>query len=147
MDDTVENAALQFASILYSVPQVSMRVDKLPEDHYKMLRFYLLFWKEWREVLLDGKLTATNPECEYSLVCSKLGDKAVCTAYSDRIISVKAAETVAVNATAEKSLIIKNAQGKSYKVVNCMGEELSQGKIETKLEEITVPIAGIIFIK
>lgn len=147
VNDTVENAALQFTSILYSVPQVSMRVDKLPEDHYKMLRFYLLFWKEWRDVLLDGKLTATNPECEYSLVCSKLGDKAVCTAYSDRIISVKAAETVAVNATAEKSLIIKNAQGKSYKVVNCMGEELSQGKIETKLEEINVPIAGIIFIK
>ena len=112
-----------------------------------MLSFYIGFWKEWRDVLLEGKLIATNPECEYSLVCSELGDKAVYTAYSDRIIPVKVKETVAVNATAEKNLIIKNAKGKSYKVVNCMGEELSQGIIETKLEEISVPIAGIIFIK
>ena len=37
MEDSVENAALQFTSILYTVPQVSVRVDKLPEDHYKML--------------------------------------------------------------------------------------------------------------
>ncbi len=146
VNDSVENAALQFTSVLYSVPQVSMRVDKLPEDHYKMLKFYIDFWKEWRAVLLDGKLTATNPESEYSLVCSLLDNKEVYTAYSDRIIPVKAKETVAVNATAEKSLIIKNAEGKSYKVVNCMGEELSVGTVKSNLEEIEVAKAGVIFI-
>lgn len=36
-EDRVESAALQFASILYSVPQISMRLECLPADHYKML--------------------------------------------------------------------------------------------------------------
>ncbi len=147
VDDTPENAALQFASILYSVPQISMRVDKLPEEHYKMLKYYISFWREWRDVLLDGKLTATNPECEYSLVCSSLGGKEIYTAYSDRIIPVKANITVAVNATAEKTLIIKNAKNKAYTVINCMGEAVSQGIVHSDLQEIPVPTAGMIFVE
>ncbi len=146
IEDSVENAALQFACVLYSVPQISMRIDKLPADHYQMLKYYISFWNQWKNVLLDGKLTATNPESEYSLVCSKLSDKEVYTAYNDRVIPVTASETVAVNATADKYLIIKNAKGKNYKVVNCMGQEISKGVINCALEEIEVPTAGMIFI-
>ncbi len=145
-EDSVENAALQFASILYSVPQISMRIDKLPESHRKMLGYYISFWRKWRDVLIDGKLTATNPECEYSLVCSELDDKAVYTAYSDSVIPVKTKETVVVNATAGDTLIIKNAKGYKYSVVNCLGEEVSKGEILSVLEEISVPTSGMIFI-
>ena len=145
-EDTVENAALQFASVLYSVPQISMLIEKLPPDHYEMLKFYISFWQEWKTTLLEGKLTATNPESEYSLVCSRLSDKEVYTAYNDTIIPITTRETVAVNVSAKKSLIIKNAVGKNYKVVNCMGQEVSKGVINSKLEEIQVPTAGIIFV-
>lgn len=146
-EDSVENAALQFASILYSVPQISMRIDKLPADHYQMLKYYISFWNEWKSVLLDGKLTATNPESEYSLVRSALFDKEVYTAYNDVVIPVTVNKCVAVNATAEKCLIIKNAKGRNYKVVNCMGQEVSEGTINCNLEEIDVPVAGMILIK
>lgn len=146
-EDSVENAALQFASILYGVPQISMRIDKLPKEHYEMLKHYISFWREWRDVLLDGKLTATNPECEYSLVCSELDGKAIYTAYSDTVIPVKAKETAAVNATAAETLIIKNAVGNKYTVLSCTGSEISSGTIASNLEEIRIPVAGMIFIK
>lgn len=147
VQDSVENAALQFASILYTVPQISVRVDKLPEDHYKMLKFYISFWKEWREVLLDGKLTATNPESEYSLACSTYKDTAIFTAFNDTVISVKTENAIAINSSAKKHLIIKNAEGYSYTVLNCMGEELLNGIIENNLQEIRVPVAGMIILK
>ncbi len=146
-EDTVENAALQFASILYSVPQISMRIDKLPKEHISMLKYYISFWTQWRNVLLDGRLTATNPESEYSLVCAELNDKAVYTAYSDTVIPVKTKETVAVNTTAYETLIIKNAKECIYTVLNCMGQEIANGKLESDLQEINVPIAGMVFIK
>lgn len=146
-EDTVENAALQFVSVLFCVPQISMIIEKLPEDHYKMLKFYISFWKEWRDVLLDGKLTAKNPESEYSIVRSRLGEREVCVAYTNSIIDVSTSETVAVNGTAGESLVIKNAQGKDYTVRNCMGEETEKGKIKTNLEEIKVPVSGMIYIK
>ena len=146
IEDTVENAALQFTSILYSVPQISMLIDKLPSDHYEMLKFYISFWKEWKNVLLDGKLTATNPESEYSLVCSRLDDTEIYTAYSDTVIPVTAKKTIAVNATVGNTLIIKNALDKNYRVLNCMGQEIAKGVLSANLQEIEVPTAGIVFV-
>ncbi len=146
-EDTAENAALQFASILFGVPQVSVRVDKLPKEHYKMLKYYVSFWKEWKEVLLDGKLTALNPESNYSLACSALGDKSVTVSYTNPVVEIKTGNAVAVNASMHNALIIKGAEGKSYKIVDCMGNETECGTIISALEEIKVPTAGMVLIK
>ena len=145
-NDTPENAALQFASIIFGVPQVSVRVDKLPEEHYEMLKFYISFWKEWRDVLLDGRLTAKNPESNYSTACSTLGNKSVTVSFTNPVVDIKTETAAAVNASMHNSLIIKGACGKSYKTVNCMGKVISEGKIGTPIEEINVPTSGIIFI-
>ncbi|MBQ2847686.1 MAG: alpha-galactosidase [Clostridia bacterium] len=145
-EDTVENAALQFASILYGVPQISMRIDKLSESHYKMLKHYVSFWKEWKNVLLEGKLTAKNPESNYSVASSVLGSKEVITSFTNPVIEITAEKSVAVNASMNKSLIIKFAEGKKYKTVNCMGEEIASGTISSQLHETEVPAAGIVFI-
>ena len=146
MNDSAENAALQFASILYGVPQVSVRVDKLPEDHYRMLKYYISFWKEHKDILLDGRLTAEHPECWYSSACSTLGDKAVITTFTDSVVTVDTDSAVVVNASKYKSLIIKNAKNKSFRVVNCMGDTLSQGIINNDIEEINVPVSGMVFL-
>ena len=67
-NDSAENAALQFANVIFAVPQISMLIKDLPQEHIEMLEFYISFWKEYRNVLLDGKLTAKNPENDYSQV-------------------------------------------------------------------------------
>lgn len=146
-EDTPENAALQFASILYSVPQISVRVDKLPESHHKMLTYYISFWKEWKEVLLDGKLTAENPECNYSCACSTLGDSSVITSFTSPVITVATENCVAVNASMHETLIIKGAKNKSFRIVNCMGEALMSGVISSDIEELPIPMSGMAFIK
>ena len=145
-EDTVENAALQFASILYGVPQISVRVDKLLLDHYEMLKYYISFWKEWKNVLLDGKLTADNPEANYSSARSVLGDKEVITVFTNPVVEITAEKTVAVNASMHKSLIIKGAYGKKFRTVNCIGKETASGIIGSSLTELDVSTAGMIFI-
>ena len=145
--DTPENAAMQFVSILYAVPQISMLIEKLPESHRNMLRHYISFWKEHRDILLDGKLTAKNPESEYSIVSSVLDNKEIFTSYTDTVIPVTTDYTVAVNGTRGNSLIIKGADGRSYRVVDCMGNETHNGTFTSDLAEINVPTAGMIFIQ
>lgn len=146
MNDTAENAALQFASILYGVPQVSVRIDRLPESHYRMLKYYISFWKEWKKVLLEGRLTAQNPDSNYSTAASVLGNKSVITAYTNPVAEITTDIAVAVNASMHESLILKGAEGKSYRTVNCMGEEIAKGKIGATLAEIPVPTAGMVFV-
>jgi alpha-galactosidase len=64
-DEPVEIAALQFANVFFSVPQVSLRISKMPEDQKKMLAFYLKMRTEIKELILDGQFTPMNPEANY----------------------------------------------------------------------------------
>ncbi len=145
-NESVESAAQQFTNILYSVPQVSVLIDKLSKEHYAMLKFYLEFWTEWRSVLIDGKLTAENPESCYSVVCSQLDGKAVVTTYVTSVIENKYDKLAVVNATGKNKMYFKDFPGKAYKVVNCMGETVETGIFDSKIEELVVPVSGIVFI-
>lgn len=147
-NEPVEYAAVQLANILYSVPQISMKIDKLSTEHKKMLEYYLKFWRENRDVLIGGKLTAANPESCYSQVCANKDGKSIITAYTDTVItSYNEDEIIAVNAARYDELIFKNACGRAYKVLNCMGEELAQGTLENDIYEIKVPLGGFVFIR
>ena len=147
-EDHVESAALQIASILYSVPQVSVKIASLPENHRRMLKYYLSFWREHRDTLMNGKLLAANPESVYSIVCAQKGSEAIFTSYTDVIIDSRAySQIIAVNCSRSKSLLLKGAEGKSYKVVNCMGEALCAGVVNDYLFEVGVPTAGMVFVK
>ena len=144
-EDTVESAALQIASVLYAVPQISVKIAKLNESHKKMLKFYLDFWRRNRAVLLDGRLTADAPESAYSQVTAKKDDQAIVTAYTDRIITVEdGVETTAVNCTNQEKLMLVGALGRAYNVVNCMGETVYFGLVKAAAQEIAVPRAGMI---
>lgn len=146
-DEPVESAAMQFASVLYSVPQISMKIQQLNDEHKKMLAFYLDFWRRNRDTLLNGKILAANPESNYSIVCARNGDKSIYTAYTDCLIEgIGEKEVIAVNATRHKELVFKNLKDRSYKVVNCMGEELEEGTLVSELTAIKVPLGGIVFI-
>jgi len=144
--DTVESAAVQLASSLYAVPQVSMKLASLPESHLKMLEFYLKFWRENQDTLMNGKITAKNPEIGYSLVCASKDGKAVYTAYTNSVIESNGEkETAIVNVTAEKSLVLSGFEGASYRVLSCMGDTLESGTVTSDLKKIDVPLCGIIF--
>lgn len=126
-DDPVESAAMQLVSVIYSVPQISMRLHRLRKEHRQMLCYYLSFWRKNREVLLEGKLTDSNPEAGYSRVCASLGDKAVFTTYTQPVIAGEYAEFTVVNGTSGQSLYFKKCAGRRYRIVDCMGRETASG--------------------
>ncbi len=146
-EDPVESAALQIANSLYSVPQISVKIATLPEDHKKMLGYYLAFWREHRDTLIDGKLLAANPESSYSIVCAEKDGKAIFTAYTETVVDCSAySEVIAVNCSRHGALVLKGAAGKSYRVVDCMGNTVGEGKVDSALCEVAVPLSGMVFV-
>src|SRR5207302_9802615 len=71
--DSPEAAAQQLLGVLFSVPQISMKLDELPESHRAMLRFWLGFWNDHRDALLDGAFEAHSPHLAYPVVSSSHG--------------------------------------------------------------------------
>lgn len=147
-EDAVESAALQLASVLYSVPQISVKIAKLNEAHKKMLKFYLDFWRANRDVLLDGKLTAKAPESVYSQASAEKDGSVIATVYTDRTVSAEGTRSLTVvNASYDTAVILKDAGGRSYTVVDCMGEKVEVGSVPGDLAEICVPTAGMILVQ
>ncbi len=142
--DSTENAAMQFASIIFSVPQISMLIKDLPQEHIYMLRFYISLWTEYKNVLLDGKLTAKNPENDYSQASSTLDKTTVTAIYTNNVVDAENDTTVVINASGFDSVIVKNAVDKNYTVKNCKGETTANGTVTNSLEEIFVPKAGVL---
>ncbi|MEK5027876.1 glycoside hydrolase family 36 protein [Paenibacillus sp. FSL M7-1046] len=84
--ESAANAALQFINVLFSVPQISVRLDRLPQPHLEMLAFWLSFWREHRDVLLAGSLEPYHPELLYPLVIARTPQKWAMAAYQDTVI-------------------------------------------------------------
>ena len=143
--DTVESVSLQLASILFSVPQISVHLDQITEEQKKALEYYISFWREHRDILLNGKLYAFDPGAVYSKAYSEKDGKAVSVSYEDPTVQGDWESLVAVNCTGKTYLYLDGFAGKSYKTVNCMGEEIGSGTL-SEISKISVPRGGMIYV-
>lgn len=147
VSDTKESVAYQLAAILYGVPQISMLIDKLPKDHYDTLKYYLSFWREHRNILLDGKLEVQSPESFYNQACACLDGEAVVTVYNNTVVEGDYKKLVVVNSSESEFVYLKGMSGKSYRTVDCTGKELSCGKVDGNICEIPVTLGGMVFVE
>lgn len=150
-NDKVENAALQIINVLFGVPQISMLLDKLPEDHYKMLRFYLNFWNRNREVLLDGDLVVENQEANYSFASVEKDNLLIAAAYSKPFLTLNKeySRIIFVNGTGCNQLFIEfppEAHTYCYKIWKCTGIVVKEGLCDKGqlVSKFTVPRSGYI---
>ncbi len=89
-DEAVDVAALQFLNILFSVPQVSVRLEEIPESHLEMVQYLTGYWIENRGVLLDGELTVESPLSNYPSISARKGAKKIVAVYEDRVVDLAA---------------------------------------------------------
>ena len=115
-----------------------------------MLKFYLGFWNENREVLLDGNFSAENPESLYSLVKSEKDGHTIAVAHAKPILTASDFRRLHfVNASNEKSLVLRATEDlgcRAYRVFDCMGNVTEEGEIALSrgLHEFSVPRCGIV---
>ncbi len=100
--DKVESAALQLLAVLFSVPQISVLLDKIPSSHLEMLKFWLGFWRRHSKVLLDGVLELPHPERQYPVVRATAGDT--------RIVSLHGQDTAPAGRRPPRRLQVVNAR-------------------------------------
>ncbi len=154
-NEPVEAAALQVLNILYSVPQLSVKIDRLSGDHKEMIKFWTNYWKKNRAVLLEGKFKPFGVQENYPLIKGYTKDKAIYTLYRDRFIHIGGSlppEVDIVNAKQSQQVILdlKSDQGAvTVKTLDCKGIEKSQNAFKLKAgpHRFNVPPSGLLTIK
>jgi alpha-galactosidase len=151
-DEPPESAALQLLAVLFAVPQISVRLDRLPPAQLEMLRFWLGFWRQHRSTLLDGALRAASPELNYPLVSAAGPDELVAAAYADTVVALPAAlpaRVLVVNATRGDRVTLAldvPAPARRLRVRDCCGRlvEDERRDLDAGAHRIAVPPAGLL---
>ncbi len=148
-DENYEIAALQFINIIFSVPQISIKFSEIPEEHKKMLKFYLDFWTAHKNTLMFGKLKAYHPEEAFPLVTAENTTEKIIAVYgSNSCIEAKNSPNIyIVNGSGNTDFVIDTDKiGCTVTIFNALGEKISETEIEQPLQKVKIPLAAIAFI-
>ena len=153
VDEAVEKAALQLLNILFTVPQVSVRLREIPKDHLEMTRFYIDYWNRNREVLAQGGIDAPFPMMNYPLVRGYSKEKQIVGVYNDVVVPIDGSRPTGridiVNAKGSRQVVLSvaNDLGRySHEVRDCTGKLVKRAELTLKqgLVELDVPLSGVV---
>ncbi|AWZ16199.1 alpha-galactosidase [Streptomyces sp. ICC1] len=85
-DAPVAAVARQLIGALHAVPQISVRLDRVPAAHREAVGFWLRQWRLHRELLLDGEVEPGRPDELYPLVRASAGDRCLISVHGDRVV-------------------------------------------------------------
>lgn len=144
-NDTDESIAKQFIAILFGVPQISVKLGDITAEHYEVLKFWLDFWLQHREILLDGKLKIYNPEANYSMAEAELDGKKICVCYSRNIVECSSGCLTVVNGTGEDFIVVKASGKFRYTILDCKGTQIENNvKDIDDIASFNVPHSGVL---
>ena len=149
-DEPVDAAALQFLNIIFSVPQLSVLLDGITDQHRAMVTYWTGWWNEHRDVLLDGLLEPRQPALLYPVVVASTADKRIVAVYSDVIAEVGSAAPAqlwVVNGTRRERVVIELAEPLGPRTVivrDCCGREVHRRQVDLSagVHRLDVPPAG-----
>ena len=151
MEETAETAALQILNVIFSVPQISIRFGELPENHRKMLGFWLDFTQQHKEVLLKGKFMPYHPEANYPVVSAENEQEKVIAVYQSGVTVNAATDTgqlFIINAGNDSEMILDFVKAPSEVVIfNTFGETVNSPVLRQGLNKVTVPRSGLVQVK
>ena len=151
-DEAPEQAALQLLSVIFGVPQISLRLAEASEAHRRLIKTYLDFWRENREVLLEGELKAENPDGCYSLVSSEKNGHMIAVRHMNVPFTLsEGVRATLFNATADERVVIfaekGTLDGRSYRVLDCLGNLLSEGTLSGSVAVVNAPMSARISVQ
>lgn len=150
-DEPVTSAAMQIIHTLFSVPQISVRLDEIPANHVAMIRFYLAFWRQHRDVLLDGTFMPQGFGANYTAVYAQTATKLVTVAYETTSLTIGAEipdDLLIVNGTFMDQIILKLAHDggpRHLTITSCTGETVRTAivPLTAGLHSLDLPAAGV----
>ncbi|MCF7954318.1 MAG: alpha-galactosidase [Phycisphaerae bacterium] len=120
-DEPVETAALQILNILFAVPQISVRLSEVSQDHRDMIGFWMNYCKTNRDVLLDGEFMPVSPGQNYPMVSARTDDKLIAALYQDMIVKP--------GSDAPAKIDVVNGQSNSDGVVVLFSKDFGNARI------------------
>ena len=127
-DTTNEDVARQLISGLFAVPQISVKLSEIPDEHHTVIKEFLNYWHENKKLLLSGDFYCSAPQNSYSFAGVKSDSKEIVLLMSESVFPVTKDKTDIFNATANELIYADlnlNAEFCTVSVFDCLGNKIS----------------------
>ncbi len=149
-DESVTLCAKQLYNILFSVPQISVILADSTEAQRKLLRRYLDYWTENRDVLLHGRFTALHPELNYTLVRAETAEKSITALYTDLPYVWDGKDGDVLHNGDIDGIVFENPTEVpcTVTVYDCFGERIDTVDVAAgRIVRLPVPVTGMVLIR
>lgn len=149
-EESTASAARQILNVMFSVPQLSVRLEEISPGHRDMVRFWLKYWNANREVLLDGEFRPGNPGANYPSLTAVDDEKQI-TALYETCLACQQDHTIkeldVLNVTKEDSLVVELSndwKSCNLQIVDAVGKVIqsSTEDLTTGVHRFEVPFSG-----
>lgn len=141
---SAEDAARQLLAVLFTVPQISVKIEEIPESHRGMLKFYMNFIAENSEVLLKGKFMPKFPAQNYPQVSASKNGRTIVVVYGEnQVVDLPASGVCYIfNATSCGKITVKSPAKFGGNAFDVCGKNAGIIQNAAGLSELNVPISG-----
>lgn len=153
--EPVESAALQILNVLFSVPQLSVRLAEISPEHRQMIGFWMGYWRENRSILLDGEFQPVSPAQNYPAVMASTPEKLIAAIYQEIVVSPgkqAPAQIDVVNAKPGTAVVLRFDElygSTTIRTRDCLGAEISSQTqvLSAGAHSFEVPPSGLLEIR
>jgi alpha-galactosidase len=154
--ESPEVAAKQLLNVFFTVPQISVNLEKVPQGHRDMIKFLLSKWTEYKTTLVQSNIFAAGIEMKSPYIEAYDDNKLVAMFYADMIpeITTGGKEKMLLVNGKDSDIIridFENVDDKSYQIItySCTGNIINQKitSLKTGVNEFEVPVSGLVEIK
>lgn len=134
--DKAETVAKHLINVLFAVPQVSVNLRKLPEEHMEVLKFWINFWKNNSDILMNGKFAPLYPELGFPIISSRKGRSEIVGIYAPIAFEIQFQglnDLILVNSSDFNSIPVLSDREEgifSREEYDCRGKLISEVKLE-----------------
>ena len=144
-EEEVEMAALQLINTFFGVPQLSILLSEIPDDHLDMVRFYTQYWNSHWQIFLEGYFVPEKPLANYPIKRACLGNHEIIGVYDSYVVPVNIpSETVHILNAQSASQVVLQAianYGTYHGIVyNCIGAKVSEISVALNTDPVAIPV-------
>lgn len=152
-NEAADCSALQITNILFSTPQISVRPDLISEEQRKMLKFWLNFMSDKRELLQRSSFEPSRCYANYPSVTARNSKERLTALYAENLLILdELADCVyVVNACGREPIYLgcKQPGVVEYTLIDCMGNEIAGGSLSLGVTPtaINIPYNGMMILR
>ena len=137
------NCQRQLLNIMFSVPQISVRLTEIPKEQLDVLSNFVKYWSDNRDILLHGRFEALHPESNYTVIAAEKDGKRITVLHCEPLFVPCGLREDVFNDTAYDYIVTSGGCRFGYEIFDMYGKVIRFGVSGTGAERIDVPCGAM----